>query len=844
MKIKNMKLMLLGLLAVMGVSNAFAAATLDESGRSVNGVNYECWSDGDNHYAIVVGVNNKATTAEQETISIPATVQGEKFTYKVQEFKAGWESAILDVTKKTKSLSINTTNFTAALSEASAFNNLQILESLTITDTNAKSKTVKIDCSAAKFKGTLKSYNFSGSKINELAANCFKGFTALEAVDLTGIKTIGANAFDGAGQTGAGKPSITTLTVPNTVEAIGASAFANMTKLETVTINANDKITALPSKCFDGDNAIKTLTISGNKLATIASGVFTTTKLETLDLSGCKALATITGAFAAGNKYKKVLLAGTAITNITTDPSLAASAGTLEEITFPAKITTLPAFTNFVKLKKVDLSGTGVKAIPANEFQGCKVMTEAILNAETASIGAYAFESCVALATVTNLGNAKMATIDEYAFSKTALTTVDLSGAAVTMIRQYTFADNKVLESVKLSNKITGIAVGAFSHCVALASLNLEDTKITTLRRLFTAGADDESAPCDALTTLKLPETLTTVDDYALQMLGGLEEIEIPAAVNSFGAYVLQGCMNLKKFTWNEVDPAVGWLDINTFRGDDNMEEARFMTSTIWAGISDNHFQGNDPAKLKVYVKGETYRALVAGGWTPANTKYATLVGEEESDFAFNEKGLSSDGYYYATYYTDECDTWFDATKFEVFSAVLNASKIELKPASVDNGYYKIAQWDGTYLWGGNHKASVCVIRSKTKDAKIEKKYLGVYESTMPSDNALQVSDGTVVPSRLKFQYKLGVKDGQVKFWRITSGTLKKDAVFIESTNPKAPEFMDIVVEGEMNSKATGIDAIETVNEENGAIYNLQGVQVKNAKKGLYIQDGQKFIVK
>lgn len=833
MKIKNMKLMLVGLLAMMGVSNAFAAVIVDEEGRSVNGINYQCISDGDNHYAIVVGVNNKASEAEQKTISIPATIQGEKFTYKVQEFKAGWDAAIKPVTGVTTSLSIDVTNFTAQLTGIDDFTKL---ESLTITDTGSASKNKKLDLSAASFAGTLKTLNISGSKIEEIAADGLKNFAKLETIDLGQIKTIGANAFDGCAK-------VKSLTVPATVTSVGANAFDNMTDLETVVWNSKVNI---PASAFAGSTKIKAVTVANADITTIGTGAFGSTKIETIDLSGSPKLATITGAFEAANKYKKVLLAGTAITDITTDPSLAASAGTLEEITFPAKITTLPAFTNFVKLKKVDLSGTGVKAIPANEFQGCKVMTEAILNAETASIGAYAFEGCVALATVTNLGNAKMATIDEYAFAKTVLTAVDLSATAVTMIRQYTFADNKVLESVKLSNKITGIAVGAFSHCVALASLNLEDTKITTLRRLFTAGADDETAPCDALKSLKLPETLKTVDDYALQMTG-IEEIEIPSSVTTWGDYVLQGCLNLKKFIWENIDPLINLIGTNTFLGDDKMEEVRFITKNVaWGGISDNDFKGNDLAVLKVYVNAETYAALVAGGWTPANTKWATLVGEAETEFAFNEKGKSAvDDFYYATYYNDQCDTWFPEADFEVFSAILDGKNIKLVEAEKDNGYYKVAMWDGTYLWGGNHKESVCVVRSKKAKANVEYKYnVAVYSNTMPSDNALQVSDGSVVPSRLKYQYKLGVKDGQVKFWRITSGTLKADAVFIESTNPKAPEFMDIVIEGEMNSEATAIDAIQTVNEESGAIYNLQGVQVKNAKKGLYIQNGQKFIVK
>jgi hypothetical protein len=43
-------------------------------------------------------------------------------------------------------------------------------------------------------------------------------------------------------------------------------------------------------------------------------------------------------------------------------------------------------------------------------------------------------------------------------------------------------------------------------------------------------------------------------------------------------------------------------------------------------------------------------------------------------------------------------------------------------------------------------------------------------------------------------------------------------------------------------SDATAIQKIENDNEGNDAIYNLQGVRVKNAQKGIYIINGKKVI--
>ena len=45
-------------------------------------------------------------------------------------------------------------------------------------------------------------------------------------------------------------------------------------------------------------------------------------------------------------------------------------------------------------------------------------------------------------------------------------------------------------------------------------------------------------------------------------------------------------------------------------------------------------------------------------------------------------------------------------------------------------------------------------------------------------------------------------------------------------------------------SKSTGIEAITAKKLEKSVIYNLQGIRVDNAQKGLYIINGKKLVVK
>ena len=169
----------------------------------------------------------------------------------------------------------------------------------------------------------------------------------------------------------------------------------------------------------------------------------------------------------------------------------------------------------------------------------------------------------------------------------------------------------------------------------------------------------------------------------------------------------------------------------------------------------------------------------------------------------------------------------------KVYGAVIEGANVVLKDWGIEEGYYKIEEGDAA------------ILLSQEPTVKIELKYLygNKKTSTKYWDNDLTYTTNKngITASRLKYQYKLGAKDGQVKFWRVTSGTIKQFVPYLWTESWYADrEFLDIVFDGE----ATAIQGVQTKVEKNSAIYNLQGVRVNKAQKGLYIQNGKKFIVK
>jgi hypothetical protein len=289
------------------------------------------------------------------------------------------------------------------------------------------------------------------------------------------------------------------------------------------------------------------------------------------------------------------------------------------------------------------------------------------------------------------------------------------------------------------------------------------------------------------------------------------------------------------------VDPAITSLPKYFFRGDVSLETVKFLTTKTAAVVKDAEvFFMCNMDKLTVYLTPDSKAKTEAEGFGNENRQYSTLASEGNKVFKFNAKGLASDGYYYATYYNMDNSSWFKTSEFDVYSAVIQGNKVVLKPATAEGDYYKVARFNP----GKTDKTALCIVRSKNIDAapQLNSNTGSDKLSTLPSENELKWTGVDVKASKLKYQYKLGNKDDQVAFWRVTSGTIKAGVVYVEAVAP-AP-FLQIVVEGE--GEVTGIENLftETV-EDDAPVYNMQGARVDGSlQKGVYIKNGKKFIVK
>lgn len=166
-------------------------------------------------------------------------------------------------------------------------------------------------------------------------------------------------------------PTITSITLPDTITKIGDEAFAECTGLTSLTIP--DSVTTIGSGAFYNCTKLVSVNIPDG-ITTIEDGTF----------SGCYALSSIT--------------IPESVTTIGT--SAFQNCAALTSITLPSKVTEISAYC----------------------FSNCNSLTSFTIPAQITKIGDRAFEKCTSLTAVTI--NDTVKTLGEYVFSETGKDTV------------------------------------------------------------------------------------------------------------------------------------------------------------------------------------------------------------------------------------------------------------------------------------------------------------------------------------------------------------------------------------------------------------------------------------
>lgn len=104
----------------------------------------------------------------------------------------------------------------------------------------------------------------------------------------------------------------------------------------------------------------------------------------------------------------------------------------------------------------------------------------------------------------------------------------------------YDLTDESRHVVVRVPEGTTELAPHAFSHCVSIQRLILPSS-LTSIGKTFPG--------CHSLCSLRIPDSVTRIGDYAFYDCGSLKELTIPSSVTTIGRMAFAHCRSLRSLT-------------------------------------------------------------------------------------------------------------------------------------------------------------------------------------------------------------------------------------------------------------------------------------------------------
>ena len=729
----------------------------------------------------------------------------------------------------------------------------------------------------------------SGSQLTAIRPDAFKNAKNLAtfgSANALGLAWIGANAFEGT--------ALTSFTFGVDLAGIGAEAFKG-TKIVTLDFSACSKFNAAAGANIilrwftdDSDDYKTNTTLTTVKLPTSVATTGNKHNIAANAFKGCTALTTIgatantaiipasvktigDGAFKLTNITKFDLSSNSDILTIgdwfsktsdaTTDPSK------LQQVVLNnKKYTSFSGLTGISTLKKVGISGaeyalpanTTAGAIAAGVFAGTALeqldlskitvpvaslpalfysgsgtvfgitsLTSVTLNNQTTELAANAFAGCTNLATLavkqangTASDLKAMKTVNTAAFWGTKLSSLTFGSALATLTTPFNYpATATAAQQALARSNATALSIDLSASTALMNSTTVVLIAANTFQKVA------------ALTSIKLPTTLQVIEANAFEGTG-ITEIDLPATIiqNNTAAdrgirkEAFKDCASLTKMTFY---PATETNSI-------------FATDDVFSGCG----------MVGIYTTA-TYAAIGGPNQTDANTKkvpptyskWVTSSPEELTTVKDKVKNYAMKGFY------SEGNYRFDAAECDVYEAYIDGENIVLSPLRKRNGKYNVPANNAVIVRTSEAKTISPLTYTPGTDADASSL---VYGAMSPSENALKsVLTETARTAVYKNYMYVLVNNATAgfSFQHFTGSKINKGNIYvINSAKVPAAGRLNMIWLDEngnvVEDETTAIESINAAEAAEGEIYNLQGVRVNGAQKGIYIKNGKKFIVK